>query len=702
MLSYPSTPENVDPQVLQPSPQFKREAIKVLGAILFFILSYLLLAAAGVGLAALCVAAGIGLVIAKPAFITLMLGLGLAGLGVMVVAFLFKFLFKRHKVDRSGLIEIKEHDHPQLFSFIRALANETETSFPKRIYISPEVNASVFYDSSFWSMFLPVKKNLQIGLGLVNTVNISEFKAIIAHEFGHFSQRSMKLGSYVYNLNQVIFNLLYDNENYDRAIEKWANASGYFALFAGITIRIVKGIQWILQQVYTLVNKVYMSLSRQMEFHADTVSACVSGGNHLITSLRRLEVADITYNNVFGFYQDNFKKSFKPDNIYPQHREIMRVFSEFHGIPMEHGLPQVDSTTFAKFNKQRIQVKDQWASHPSTDDREKHLRRLQMETPAQHNSAWLLFNDAENLQRQVTDNIFVDVKYENPVQIIDSNSFCSNYQESFQRYQLPKIYKGFFDTRPISKIDLEKLEYETSLEVEGLESLLSEEVLALPYKKDGLASDLETLDSIKNGHINVKSFEFNGVKHKANYASGLLLHLENELHDTNKLLEEADRKIISWFLRTAEQSGNIEKLRACYKKLYLVTEETDKDLNIYTTMQQHLMPLYQVMQFADIERAISKLKLEEAKFRDRLQNVLHDPTNSQFITEDQNKTATEFLSKDWRYFFAESYIQQDLDRLNECLYLLYYVASEKAFDAKAELLNFQLDVVGAKEVLVRN
>jgi Zn-dependent protease with chaperone function len=37
-------------------------------------------------------------------------------------------------------------------------------------------------------MFLPIKKNLQIGLGLVNSLNVSEFKAVMAHEFGHFTQ----------------------------------------------------------------------------------------------------------------------------------------------------------------------------------------------------------------------------------------------------------------------------------------------------------------------------------------------------------------------------------------------------------------------------------------------------------------------------------------------------------------------------------
>src|SRR5690606_19395430 len=134
-LLYPETPRNVDPKILEPSPEFRKEAMKAVGAIVFFIIMYFVLMIAGVALAALSVAGGIALIAAKPMFFTLMLGIGLAGLGVMVLFFLFKFLFKRQKIDRSGLIEITETDHPKLFQFIRTLAEETHTSFPQRIYL---------------------------------------------------------------------------------------------------------------------------------------------------------------------------------------------------------------------------------------------------------------------------------------------------------------------------------------------------------------------------------------------------------------------------------------------------------------------------------------------------------------------------------------------------------------------------------------
>src|SRR5690606_16231117 len=152
----------------------------------------------------------------KPMPVTIVLGIGLASMGLLVLFFLVKFIFSSNKVDRSHLHEISKTDEPRLFSFIQDIVNEVNTGFPKRVYLSTDVNAAVFYDSSFWSMFFPIKKNLQIGMGLVNTVTESELKAILAHEFGHFSQRSMKLGSYVYNVNQVIFNLLYENRSYEK------------------------------------------------------------------------------------------------------------------------------------------------------------------------------------------------------------------------------------------------------------------------------------------------------------------------------------------------------------------------------------------------------------------------------------------------------------------------------------------------------
>lgn len=71
----------------------------------------------------------------------------------MLFAFLLKGFFKRRRMNRANLIEIQASDQPELFAFIEQLCTDTGAPRPKRVYLSPDVNAAVFYDSSFlrWS-----------------------------------------------------------------------------------------------------------------------------------------------------------------------------------------------------------------------------------------------------------------------------------------------------------------------------------------------------------------------------------------------------------------------------------------------------------------------------------------------------------------------------------------------------------------------
>jgi len=275
-ISYPSYPAGLDPGKLTTSTAFRKQVRKVIGAILLFVIVYLLLVLAAIALAVACGWLGIFLILHLSNFAILLIGLGIIGVGISVIYFLIKFIFAVARDENSRRTEITETEQPRLFAFIRELARETQTPFPKKVYLSPDVNACVFYNSSFWSMFLPVRKNLEIGLGLVNSINVSEFKAVVAHEFGHFSQKSMKLGSFTYNVNRIIYNMLFENKDYTAFLQSWGNLHTYLRIFAGITVKIANSIQWLLRGMYKVINRSYLGLSREMEFHADAVAASVS------------------------------------------------------------------------------------------------------------------------------------------------------------------------------------------------------------------------------------------------------------------------------------------------------------------------------------------------------------------------------------------------------------------------------------------
>ena len=118
---------------IEVSNNFKKMTTKAIISIVLFLIVYILLLFIAVGLTILSVIGGFYIVAAKPMLITLGLGIGLASLGFFILAFLFKFIFKKHKIDRSHLTEITEETQPKLFKFINDIVEEIGTKFPKKI-----------------------------------------------------------------------------------------------------------------------------------------------------------------------------------------------------------------------------------------------------------------------------------------------------------------------------------------------------------------------------------------------------------------------------------------------------------------------------------------------------------------------------------------------------------------------------------------
>jgi len=94
-----------------------------------------------------CVYLGFAIIMNVRHLIGILAGIGLIGLAIMVFIFLVKFLFAVSRFDHSGSVEVTEEEQPELFAFIKQVAADTQTPFPKKIYLSADVNACVFYNS---------------------------------------------------------------------------------------------------------------------------------------------------------------------------------------------------------------------------------------------------------------------------------------------------------------------------------------------------------------------------------------------------------------------------------------------------------------------------------------------------------------------------------------------------------------------------
>jgi len=686
---YPPSPAGKGPEQLTVPLTFRREVSKVIGSITLFIIVYLLLVTAAIGLAVVSCYFGGLIMISMPNFATLTLGLGLICLGISVIVFLLKFLFAVSRDENPARVPITEKEQPELFAFIRRLSKETNTAFPKKIYVSPDVNACVFYNSGFWSMFLPVRKNLEIGLGLVNSINISEFKAVIAHEFGHFSQRSMKLGSYTYNVNKVIHNMLYENNSYTNFLNSWARLGSFLRFFALATVKIAAGIQWILRGMYTFINRNYLSLSREMEFHADAISASVSGGNNLVSALSRTELAGNCYNTALNKATDRLREKRVSRNIFFNQLTIFRSVAAEHQLGLKEGIPEVSYQFLRSFSRSRINYRNQWASHPTLEERKAHLDRLGIETVPDDNPVWLLFRDPEQLQEKMTARLYKDLPDKETMQLYDGKDFESWYAAQLNTYTLPPVYKGFYDSRYIIFRDWDPSTLEATAPALTFDDLFNEETGKLQSAIENNRSDVEIVKAISEKKIDVTSFDFDGVKYGRNDCGSVISILEKDISLQEARQQSLEKDAFLFFLRRA---ANKELIRDYYKAYRSISIQYEDYVDLVNKVLQTIHPFYAGGLTLDQVNAIVRtIKLEhepalKAAYRRFMEDgPLHPEKNVELCDK-----IKEFSGKNYFYFVRNEFQNNELEELRSLAIELAGVLNGYRFETYKRMLEGQL------------
>ncbi len=685
----------------QISKDFKKTTLKAVISIGFFIFIHLLLITFALCLTIFAGWAGITLISLNPNIYSLGIGAGLVSMGVLVFIFLIKFMFKKHSINRSNLIEIKETDEPQLFAFIRQIVNKVKTDFPKKVYISPEVNAYVFYESNFRSMFFPVKKNIQIGIGLINSLTVNEFEAILAHEFGHFSQKTMKIGSYVYNVNRVIYNLLYDNESFESLLKGWAKVHVFITLFIILAGKIVEGIKWILKKVYTIVNITYMGLSREMEFHADEIAANVAGSDSLISSLLRLELSDYSYNSVLDYYNQRIADSVKTKNIFPQHEFVMKLLAKESKLTIENNLPQVTIDHLSKYNKSKLTIKDQWASHPGTPERIANLYKLAREVKAKDcNPASTLFSNIDKLGCEITEKLFSEITYNGQETCIESEEFIKNYTIEYKKNSFNKIYNGYYNSKNPCRIDIEKIPESMSIPGDSdISSSFNDNMIDTVYTSNALENDLNILKQISDGEYKIKTFDYDGKKYSFRECKNLLKILEKESNKIKDKLKENDIRIYNYFYSLAKEKGKEEELKQVYQSFFSLDNGYDKKIQCYINMLNNTSFIRFKTSFSIIEENLKKLNDMEHEFKKQIEEILSEEIYQCEIKPEIREDFNKYLADKREYFNRPKYNNDALALMFKNIQNFQTVISQTYRNLKRNLLEYQAELEKNKNTL---
>ena len=671
------------------SANFQKNAVKAIWAIVLFVIVYLILFVLTLLLVALCVFGGITLILERPSFSTLLAGAGIAMTGIFVLIFLVKYFFKKYKPDKSLFIEITQEQEPRLFEIISDVVGEVKAGFPKKVYLSDDVNAGVFFDSNFWSMFISVPKNLNIGLGLMNSVTIQEFKGILAHEFGHFSQKSMKIGSYVYNVHKIIYNILYDNGSFENLMQRWEQVNVIFSFFVRGAAIVIRGIQWVLVKAYGFLNLKYMALSREMEFDADRIAADVVGSMSISEALLRTDMTKYAYDIVMNFYEGKIPDNKKSENIYREHKYVFNFLAKDMEIPMQNGFPLITGFDLRKYNKSKLNIKDQWASHPGTEERTEVLKKLNISKDYNvvlNNPAISLLTNPESMEKEFTKKLFETAVYKSEPSDLSYEDFVSEMEDNNIK-RFPAIYNDYYSDRNPVVLDLENVT--RGVHAGTLDELFGKATIELVYNGLGIEKDINTLNEIVEKRLQVKTFDYDGRKYKSKDAGKLIIELSKDLESINTKLAGNDADVYCFFYLSAKKLGKEAQLKNKYLDFFRKLEEFDAGIKLYQNIMESTSFLSINLPAETIRKNFRDMAGMEKDLKAGIKTLLENENLIKEISLSTKENLEKYLSEDLEYFHGISYDDENLQTLFLALSNYYYLIVRDLYFSKSDMLEFQ-------------
>ncbi len=501
--------------------------------------------------------------------LTILMKVGaIAGAGMLFV-FTLKFIFKLKNHKPNNRIKLVKDKNPLLWNFIDQICKETGAPRPKNIYVDPDVNAYVAYSNMWLSLILPVRKELTIGMGLTDCLNLSEFKAVVSHEFGHFAQRSMKIGSYIISANTIIHDMIFERDKWDDLLDQWRASDIRLSAAAWVITPMIWVIRQLLNLFYQFLNLMHSLLSREMEFNADKVAVMTSGSDAIISALWKLDGGSSSWNATINHGILASKKNIFVQNLYTNNAlSIQRSASEQKSRLDK--LPQDARGGKKYFSTSEHSKTGMYTSHPPNDKREESAKTPYVICDSDERSPWILFGQKEELQKEMTlllYQIYLDKK---PSEWADTEILEDFIRLETQGADLAEEYENTFANRFLQIPDEEKITEEIKkIDVPNNAFLISlkAELKSLMRPVNEIEGLLVKAQQIAQGTTKEKSFSFKGVEYnKRTLENGynFLLHQREEHFNQN--FETWDASFCAFFLLLARNMGSEQELMNLYKQ----------------------------------------------------------------------------------------------------------------------------------------
>jgi len=261
--------------------------------------------------------------------------------------------------DEAPGIGVDLATEPELRATLEEVAQQIGTRSVDTVYMTPDTNLAVFERKG--------ERCLVLGAGVLEGMPLEAFKAILAHEYGHFSNRDTAGGGFALSVRRSLLAFVVGLAESGHATPwnpAWWFATGFYRIF----LRISQG------------------ASRLQEILADRRAAEAYGGHAFATGLKHVITCDL-----------HFEKHVSDKIQYALDRRepLAQLWS-----------PLANRETSEKDLEEALKREPSpYDSHPSPSDRIRWVDQLTgsaTHAPSEGKDAWSLFQRREHHEREVT------------------------------------------------------------------------------------------------------------------------------------------------------------------------------------------------------------------------------------------------------------------------------------------------------------
>lgn len=441
-LLYPAGPTAVPPRLTAPSLTYRLHAWLALAGLVLFMSVYFSLTGWFAWTAYRLVAGALNG--ADDAFLLILGG----GVAAFFAVFMLKALVFIKRAKGSEGIEVTAQEEPTLFAFLHRLADDAGAPRPHRVFLSGHVNAGVFHDLSIVNLLLPSRKNLEIGLALVNVLTLGELKAVLAHELGHFAQRSMAVGRWVYIAQQIANQVVGHRDALDGFLGSVSRLDLRVAWIGWLLRLVIWSIRCLLEFLFRIVLLAQQALAREMELQADRVAVSVTGSDALVHALYRLGPADQAWDRALEFANAELAAGRRVKDLFALQTRVIANLRRVLDDPGYGTVPAVPAShpeSHRLFKAAIASPPRMWSTHPSSADREANAKRAYVRASIDERSAWALFADPLRVRERLSAHLTCPLQST----LAPLEESLARLDEQYSRAYLDPAYRGVYLGRSI-------------------------------------------------------------------------------------------------------------------------------------------------------------------------------------------------------------------------------------------------------------